>query len=187
MPRLQLRMRCLPRGEALADDEHEGNRLRELVVGAVERGGAPLVGVCLRSDRLDILALQSLQEARIPLPMFLAGLSRSEAEGAGAVEAVGLMGVVAVRAEPAGPPPAPMALAFLEWSDCRWWSWRAPVDREARVVLDDNEVVTRAVDGDPLPRGLGRWWSLGRRTGARVRIGPVERRDPAIEASPLVH
>lgn len=191
MPRLQLRVRCLSRGEAL-DDELEGSRLRELIVGAVARGGAPVVAVVVRAERVEIIGLEPLQQAGIAVPMFLAGLSRSEAEGAGAAEAVGLMGVVSVSQAPAGQPPsgappAPMAIAFLEWSDCRWWSWRAAVDRAAGAVLEDTQVLTRAADGDPLPQGLGRWWSLGRRVGARVRLGPVEQQPPAAEASNLVH
>lgn len=189
MVRLQLRMRTLPRGEPL-DDQAEGLRLVELVTQSVERGGAPLVGVVLRGDRLDILGLEVLKEARVGLNWLLAGMTASEQEGVGPVEAVGLMGIVRVRTSPTPPgeppPPAvPMAIAFLEWEDCRWWFWRAPIDVNQERVLTDTQVITRAEDGDPLPNQLGRWWSLARRRRMRLRLdGPEPLAEPS---SPLVH
>jgi hypothetical protein len=81
-------------------------------------------------------------------------------------------------------PGAPVALAFLEWPDCRWWHWRTLLDGEGRAV-PDSDTIRRAIDGDPLPGGLGRWWSQSRRAGTVVRYGPVD--PPATSASPLVH
>lgn len=183
MPRFQLRLRASPRGEAL-DDDGEGQRLVELVCRAVAAGGAPIVGVAVRVDRVDIVELPPGGE--LPLPLLLAGLTRSTADGAGPVEAVGVMGVAAKRA---GEGTAPLAVVFLEWSDCRWWSWRAAVDASERQVRLDTAVVNRAVDGDPLPGRLGRWWSLGRRRGMSVHLsgppdGPLV---PGPETSLLVH
>ncbi|MEQ1507867.1 MAG: hypothetical protein ABMB14_36905, partial [Myxococcota bacterium] len=119
------------------------------------------------------------------VPLFLAGLSRSggagDEGGLGPALAVGLAGRFVYRARGVGP--SPVGLVFLEWPDCRWWSWRVVLDGAGAPVAD-SESRYCAVDGDALPGGLGRWWSLGRRSGRTVRYGDVV---PAPTASALVH
>jgi hypothetical protein len=58
---------------------------------------------------------------------------------------------------------------FLEWIDLRWWHWQAMVGGDGRI-LDATVAVRRAVDGDALPLGLGRWWSRARREGLRGQL-----------------
>jgi hypothetical protein len=200
MPKLRLTLRCLDRTEILPDDE-EGNRLSEMVRRAVEKGRASVVAVALREDRLDLISLGPIIAAKVPVQRFLAGLTRSTAEGAGMVDAVGVIGVVKAKrgvfGRGVGPnaPAIPMAMAFLEWPDGRWWHWRALIDPEDPRILDASEILNRAVDGDPLPRDFGRWWSLGRRSKVTVHLSKIEMPEPVDEpevtdesdSGPIVH
>jgi hypothetical protein len=81
----------------------------------------------------------------------------------------------------------PVALVFLEWADDRWWHWeRLLRDGEpASDEEDDLERYSRAIDGDPIPDGLGRWFVRGRRTRASLSLGELRR--PAIDGTQLVH
>ncbi len=192
MPKLKLNLRCLDRTESLPDDE-EGSRLSGMVRQAVEAGRAPVAAVALREDRLDLISLGPLIAAKVPVKRFLAGLTRSTAEGAGLVDAVGVIGVV--KAQRGNETPIPMAMAFIEWPDGRWWHWRALVDPDTHGILDDSEILNRAVDGDPLPNDFGRWWSLGRRAKVSVHLSKVEMPESEEEteeveegsAGPVVH
>lgn len=182
MQHLRLRVRVLDR-RPHADDEEEGRFLAELVRGALDRGGAAPVAVVVRASRTELVGLHGVADRGVTVPAFLAGLCASEPPGHARPLAVGVAGRFLVRRpdEPAG---APVGIAFLEWPDCRWWQWRTLLDGDGRAV-PDSETIRRAVDGDPLPGGLGRWWSQSRRSGAVVRYGPVE--PPSVAASPLVH
>ncbi len=155
-----------------------------LVRDAVARGAAPLAAVVLRGDRVDIVDLKNVVAAGLPLQNFIAGLSRSTTDDAGAVEAVGLMGIVKVRrSRSEDERPMPMAVAFLEWEDCRWWSWRGLLDAEQSDILHTSEVVSCAEEGDALPHRFGRWWSLGRRRNMRLHLSRKgrESEDSSIE------
>jgi len=186
MPTLQLTLRCLERADVLPDED-EGNRLSRMVRRAVEHGRAPIAAVALREDRLDLIGLAPVVAAKVPVKRFIAGLTRSTADGAGLVDAVGVIGVV--RAAHEGEAAVPMAMAFLEWPDGRWWHWRALIDAEGRSILDDSETWNRAIDGDPLPHDFGRWWSLGRRSKVSVHLSRSARPDEASQPleSPTVH
>ncbi|MEO0605243.1 MAG: hypothetical protein AAF211_27685, partial [Myxococcota bacterium] len=102
--------------------------------------------------------------------------------------AVGLVGTlkVRVRARTQGRTverDTPVGVAFLEAPDCDWWMWqrfRTPEDADR-----DAEQILAARHGDPLPGGLGRWWSLARRS--RLRVVLDARSDEAVTSSPLVH
>jgi len=177
MPKLRLTLRCLERTENLPDEE-EGSRLSGMVRRAVEKGRAPVVAVALREDRLDLISLGPVIQAKVPVKRFIAGLTRSTADGAGMVDAVGVIGVV--KAQRKGGTAVPMAMAFLEWPDGRWWHWRALIDPDSQGILDDSEILNRAIDGDPLPNDFGRWWSLGRRSKVAVHLSKVEM-PPALE------
>jgi hypothetical protein len=148
-----------------------------------------MVAVALREDRLDLISLAPVVEAKLPVQRFIAGLTRSTAEGAGDVDAVGVIGVV--QARQTGETPVPVAMAFLEWPDGRWWHWRALIGLDGTHILDDSETLNRAVDGDPLPSNFGRWWSLGRKGRFNVHLKRFERPEEAEGESsapkPLVH
>lgn len=174
------RLRPPPLPVDLDEDEHLGRWLAGLVRDAARRDadGAPPAAAVLRDDGvLDLLPLGPALVRDTPLPLLLAGLSRSELGGHRA-RAVGLVGrFVLERRSPRGPVKAPVLLAFLEWSDCRWVGWRRLVDARGD---DDDDDVERATAGDSLPDGLGRWWSLGRRTGVQVRFGPLPPATPEL-------
>lgn len=185
MPDTRIRIGSLPRG-APRSDQDEGLHLRDLLLDALSRGAAPLVAVVLRQQRIDLIETDVAARTRIPLDQLLAGLTRSEAPEGGEVDAVGLMGVVRGSGA-ADPPVSRMALVFLEWADCRWWSWRAAIGPDGRSVLDDTSTIRCAERGDRLPDGLGRWWSLGRRARMRVRLRPTLDEGLPLETSDLVH
>ena len=166
---MRFQVHSLERTDALRADTQTAERLVELVRRAVGARRAPTVAVVVRESRIHLIQLRPLVEARASLARFLAALTRSEAPG-GPPEAVGLVGTVRMR-RGRGAVAVPAALVFLEWADCRWWHWQALLDGDNRQILDSTETVRSALDGDPLPSGLGRWWSVGRRTGVSVRFG----------------
>lgn len=172
---LRLAVRTLY-GATGADDDALGDRLVDLVRTGVRRGQAPAVAVCVRDDRVDLLALGALAEAKVPPGPFLAGLTRSELAGSGPPLAVGVMGTFQLRRRP-GDAGVPVALVFLEWADCRWWQWQTLIEASGRGLREETEVVARATDGDPKPNRLGGWWSLGRRRAMSVRL---ERTEPTL-------
>jgi hypothetical protein len=182
MSPLRLRAQFFARLPA-ADDDAEGEHLVATVRAGVARRARGAAAVIVRSERTEFIDLGGVIAARAPVPLFLAGLTRSEPDGKGLPLAVGMFGQLRFRAP--GGAVAPVAIAFLEWPDCRWWHWRVVLDASGAPV-PDTETIRRASDGDALPAGLGRWWSLGRRTGRIVRYqepGPAA----PIEASSLVH
>ncbi len=179
---MRLRVQRLPRPapeEGTADDERLGAWLAGLVRDALARGTAGPVAVVIRDTRVELIALSG---SGVDLDRFLAGLSASVVEGEPA-RAVGVAGRFLLRraGDRVG---APVALAFLELPDCRWWSWRLLLDAEGRA-LPDGEQQTSASAGDALQPGLGRWWSLQRRTGIQVTFGPLV--SDTIPESPHVH
>ncbi|MCB9678441.1 MAG: hypothetical protein H6737_25295 [Alphaproteobacteria bacterium] len=182
MQQLQVPIQTLSRDTLVLNDDELGEALVELVRAAVPRRTAPAVATVARPERIDVIGLQPLAAHRIPVNGFIAGLTRAEVgPDVGDARAVGVMGTVQVRNAPDAPS-VPMAVVFLEWPDCRWWLWRALVDPGTATIKEGTEVRTRAVDGDAMPVGFGRWWSLGRRTGVKVTI-----RSRAAADSPHVH
>ncbi len=178
---LRLRIRAQPRTPGTP--EAESAHLEDLVRRALDAGGAAPVAVVVQPERAELLELRALVQAGVRVAPFLAGLTRSQPEDAGPALAVGVAGRFQVRR---GDRHVPVALAFLEWPDCRWSLWQVLVGPDGQVV-PDSDVRRRAEDGDALPLGLGRWWSLGRRTNARVRYAGPLRPVLSEPASPLVH
>jgi hypothetical protein len=94
---------------------------------------------------------------------------------------VGVVGRFGLRRRGAKQP-VHVALVFVEWSDGRWWQWQALLAQDGASLLDDTLIEREAELGDPLPDGLGRWWTLARRRNLRVRL-EAHAPDPA----PIVH
>ena len=178
MEQLRLRVRIVQRPPS--DERDEVEPLIELARAALRARAGGGAGVIVRPERYDLVDLAGI--GRVPLPYFVAGLSRSTTEGAGPVLAVGVVGRFLARRR--GQDPLPVAVAFLEWPDCRWTMWQVLVDASGDEV-QDTEIRRSARDGDALPDGLGRWWSLGRRTRAVVTFGPSVR--PFQQSSDVVH
>jgi hypothetical protein len=170
---LRLKVQRLVRQDGSDDPAEQGARLVAVVRRAIEARGAPTVAVVVRPEHVDLVQLRPVISARASLPRFLGALTQSESPG-GPVEAVGLMGTVRLGRPGAEGPRVPAGLVFLEWADCRWWHWQALLDAESASVRTDTETIRSAVDGDPLPAGIGRWWSLGRRLRLRARFSQVE-------------
>lgn len=152
-----------------ADDDALGLWLVDALRGALAQGQAPPAAVIARSDRVEFLLVEPAAQVGLELPDLLAGMSRSRAPDVDYPEAVGLIGVFR-KGEARDALPA--ALVFLEWPDCRWWSWSALLGVDGRLIPHSDERL-RAVDGAALPGGLGGWWSLGRRARLDVRLGPA--------------
>jgi hypothetical protein len=189
MPSISLQLRTVALQPGLdPSDEATGQRLVEWVRQAVGEGKAAPVAVLQRSGRMDIVGLGPIKYAGLPMPNFLAGLTRSEVDGAGAPEMLALIGVVQAKRNGADKdaPPIPMAVAFVEWPDNRWWFWKALIAHDKREIRPDTEVITTAVDGDALPRMFGRWWSFGRRAKMRVRLTRKPPPAPILDSN-LVH
>jgi len=182
MDPLRLRISIDARRSGTDDAEH----VVELVRRATERGAAAPAAVVVRAERIELVELVPVVRAGIPVPAFLAGLTRSKGERDAEALAVGLAGrfLLRRRSDPQRSG-VPVALVFLEWPDNAWWHWRALLDADA-TIREDTITLTRAVDGDPLPESLGRWWSLGRRMGYQVQYGPLRRPEP-LRVSEIVH
>ena len=170
--RLRLQIRSVPLDERLpSDDDETGQHFAGWVRRAVVAGSAPPAAVVVRDHRTDVIALAPVLQARMPLARFVAGMSRSTVDDAGVPALVGVIGVVrANRRGTESGVSVPMAVAFLVWPDNRWWYWKALIDSDERALVDDTEVVQRAVDGDPMPAAFGRWWSLGRRARMQIHL-----------------
>jgi hypothetical protein len=162
---LQLKVQTVLREDA----GNDGDQLVTMLTEAVDAGNGSPVAVVLRPDRFELVGLGAVRDEGLTIDMFLAGMSRADVPDAGPVEAVGVAGRFRTKVPGTRRGEAPVALAFLEWSDCRWWMWRSLIDAEGRL-LDESATRFRAVDGDALPAGLGRWWSLGRRSRLNVRL-----------------
>lgn len=182
LPAMQLRVHS-QRREHLPVDQTVGEHLVDLLVRASQRGPElPVVAAVVRRDRLDLVELQPVERARVPLHRLLAAMCFSQTDDGGRAEAVGLIGAFRRRAR-GGSAERRVAMVFLEWEDCRWWQWIAEISPTG-AVLPETARVRSALDGDALPGGVGRWWSQARRSGERLTL--AREPDPA-SSSGLVH
>lgn len=172
---LQVQVHTLHRALGTDDDERIGAELIALVHRALARGGAPASAVAIRPDRIDIVPMGPLIAAKSPPAMFLAGLTRVGLDDPRGALAVGVMGRFLLKRHPSDSG-VPLAMVFLEWTDCRWWQWRALLAPPGEIQ-DETETILRAVDGVPKPPHLGGWWSLARRSQVEFRF---ERQAPAM-------
>jgi len=167
---LEMRIQSLPRDTTVLADDALGESLVELLRPAVPKRRAPAVATITRPQRIDFIGLAPVFAQEIPVEGFIASLTRAQVEpDAGDARAVGVMGVLNLG--------VPTAVVFLEWPDNRWWLWRSLIDPSTRELLPETETLTRAIDGDPMPPGLGRWWSLARRRNLRASL---RKREPTV-------
>lgn len=187
MASLQLRIHSSRWEGADLDDDALGEHLVGLVRDNLGAGGrAPGVALAVRRGEIDLLPLDSVREAGIPMERFLAALTRARFEDRAPVDAVGLLGSFTARAaRPGARPSAPVVMAFLEWTDCRWWQWRALVDADYQL-LAESETRRAAIEGDAKPRGLGGWWSLGRRARPSMDLRRVRPERPPVQEHAVV-
>lgn len=170
MAELKVRVHALPRA-SLPADLGLGEALVARLEASIAAGRTGMVALVVRPDVIEQIGLGAVREAGLPVPWFLAALSRTQTMSGGPVEAVGIAGRAALRPRPDAPA-VPMATVFLEWSDNRWWQWQALVDAEGRLRADTARV-RLAEAGDPMPARLGRWWSMGRRGNVTARLDPT--------------
>jgi len=150
----------------LEKDGSLGDALQGLAARLAETSSVTRMLV-VRPRSIDTIDPTPLHADGVPTHQGLIGMARSETRH-GPAEALGLAG--RARRGPDGPEEA---LLFLEWPDLRWWWWRAPMVegqvRRARSLVRD------ARWGDPMPDGLGRWWSRARRHRAEDAVVPMQR------------
>ncbi len=181
--RLQLKVRGTDRAR-FADDESLRGWAVDILERTLERsGGLPAGVIVVRERTVEVMDLAPLAQAGRPLSWMLAGLAGSTTQG-GAAEAVGLVGRFQLRRRGTGPA-VPVALAFLEWGDGHWWQWQALLAVDRPALVPDTATLRTAEAGDALPDGLGRWWTMQRRSGARLMLTPSEQ--PPVETSAIVH
>jgi hypothetical protein len=168
-----MRRSALPVDQSTA--EYVVSRVRETLLSGRQVGASMLVQ---RSDTLDVVGVKkSVPGRRVVLPHLLAGLTSTWTPEGGRVEAIGVAGRFQLRRR--GQSPVGVALVFLEWEDCSWWHWQVLLDAEGQPV-EGSDTVRAARDGDPLPGGLGRWWTRARRHGIRMSMRRAE-------SAPLTH
>lgn len=157
---------------AIGGDDALGEQLAAAVRSAHSRGGAPPAVFCATASFVHVIPLRPFVEARIGFPGVIASLTQDPPIGVEAPEVVGMIGTF-MRHQTPGDAGIPVAIVFAEWTDGRWWHWRAnphgerPDDGAAPPLVDVD--VLRAVDGLARPVGLGGWWTLARRTRVRAR------------------
>lgn len=150
-----------------------------LEAGLAEGASTGLRGLVLRDAGLDVVDVDDWRSQPRALHALLAGLTTTATEG-GPARAVGLLGT-GRRRHPAGD--APVGVVFLEWPDNAWWLWQVNRDPEG-LPIPGTALEQGARWGDPLPAGLGRWWSAARRRGIQARL---TRHDPPDVAQHVVH
>lgn len=150
-----------------------------LADGLAEGSTTGLRGLVLRDAGLDLVDLDPWRDRPRNLHALLAGLTTTHT-GGGPARAVGLLGTG--RRRQAGGARA-VGVVFLEWPDNAWWLWQVHRDPDGRPI-DGTALEQGARWGDPLPSGLGRWWSAARRRGLQARL---TRHDPPEAAEHVVH
>jgi hypothetical protein len=169
MASFPIRVRAVPRDQLPTDDDLRTRLVRLVRDGLREGRGAPAV-IVVRERTVDQVDPTSALEGGVPIPALIAAMAGSSTLPGGVAVAVGIAGRLTFR--PEGGEPHPVATVFLEWSDNRWWHWQARVDAEGAIV-EGSAVVRAAEAGQPLPDGLGRWWSEARRRGLRCQLAPI--------------
>ena len=61
-------------------------------------------------------------------------------------------------------------VAFVEWSDGRWWSCVRPLDARGAPLRGTEDDVQRAWEGASKPGGLGAWFRRARYEGITLKL-----------------
>lgn len=163
---LRLRIREGPREPRFPHaDEALGASVHALLVETLARGVPPPALLVFRGDRVQLVELRPILAARRDVHRAIASFCALPG-----VEAIALVGVLSPRRRPGAPgsfepEPPRMAVSFVEWADGRWWFARRPVGGA-------DDTITRAVDGDPRPGGLGGWFQRARFEGLEILLAP---------------
>lgn len=165
-PTIPLRVHSSPRDRDRFpdDDDALGESLLAMVLDKLPQGRPAPGMLVLRGDTVEQVELGPLIAAG-PFHrqrMMAAFAARPDAECAA------LLGVLPIRFARA-PEPLPAAVVYIEWPDNRWWTaWR--LISEDHKPLGEEAVIRRAVDGWPMPGGVGGWYALARREQLRLRL-----------------
>ena len=166
MPRWNLRVRKSTRNLDLlpVEDNALGESLTNRLVEISASKGLPRPAlVALHPREIEQFDLSTIRKAPEPhrTRLMASILGRPE------LECGVLAGTMMVNRR--GQPPIRGLVVYIEWPDNRWWtSWRPLPDADRAMQADP--VVRRAVDGWPMPRGVGGWFSRVRREGLRLRM-----------------
>ena len=147
-------------------DDALGERLAEMVRSTLLRGVPPPAVVVLRPDRVDLVDLRTIIEARLQVHRFIAATA-----GQDEVEAVALLAVVDLRE--AGRPVGHTGMVFVEWPDNRWWHGYFLLSQAFQPLDDMPMVLRRAVDGLPRPEGFGGWFSRARFERLKLQLREI--------------
>ncbi len=181
MPQWNLRVRKGDRDLDLLphDDEALGRSMLTRITDLARKKGPPRPAlVALHPDRVEQFDLASIRQAPEPHRTRLTAsiLGRPE------LECGILVGTMLVQQPGRGRGRG--LVVFIEWPDNRWWTAWHPLDADDKPISVD-PVVRRAVDGWPLPRGVGGWFSRVRREGLKLRVhAPTPPAQPGLD---LVH
>lgn len=179
MSNLQIRVSSAPRAR-FPDEQTLQSWLTGLLHQTLqEKGALPAAALVVRERTVDLVDLTTVAGAGRPLGVFLAGLAGSSTEDGGAAEAVGLLGRFSWRRGRKAAP-VPVALAFVEGPDGRWWHWQCLMSADGAELQKESEIERAAELGDALPDGLGRWWTMYRRRGVRLSLSKAEPPDEIV-------
>lgn len=181
MRRWNLRVRKSTRNLELLpmDDEALGASVMERLISTAQERGLPRPAlVAIHERRVEQFDLASVRRVadRHRTRLIASILGRPE------LECGMLAGTMTI--ERRGRAPARGLVVYIEWPDNRWWTAWHPVD-ESGTPIEGEPAIRRAVDGWPMPRGVGGWFARVRREGLRLRV-----REPNPVAQPgleLVH
>ncbi|MFZ5481471.1 MAG: hypothetical protein ACOZNI_32215 [Myxococcota bacterium] len=162
---MRVRVAVAPRGDEFPrEDEALGRAMFARLVKRLERGPVAPAVIVLREDRAQIVDLRPMLARGRDAHRLVAALAGGEG-----VEAIAVVGIVNRRRRGA-PAVERYGGVFVEWSDGRWWAAFRPLDDAMRLVPTDMDDVSRAVDGQARPGGLGGWFSRARFQGLRAEI-----------------
>lgn len=157
-------------------DDALGRDLLGRVLRVVAKGSPPPALLLLFRDEIRFIYVGPLFAATRDHHRVIASFAGLED-----LEAIAILGRFTQRQK--GLEPRPLAGAFIEWPDGRWWaSWR-PLDEKGRPIPTDEEELLRAVDGRSRPGGLGGWFGRARFENLRAQLTPVP--EPTVGDEPV--
>ncbi len=180
MANWNLKVRTGPRDRAVLPDGDDalGEALFARVRATAEASGPPRPALLAITDdtveQFDLPTLAAIEEPH---------RTRIIAAAAGRPELTCGAMAGTFRVHRGQDPQLRALVVFIEWPDNRWWTAWHPLDAQGRPV-DGESMIRRAVDGAPLPRGVGGWFARVRREGLRLNRSEPEMVQPGLH---LVH